>query len=84
MRKVAYVINRYKKSDEEEKTIAIVCYLYDEGKEDGNFAWKFDFERINNENTDVKKALDNLFMSLRELQLNGYELKFMCEGVEEC
>lgn len=85
MEKVAYIVNHYTLEGGKpwtEKSIDIVCYLGEQNKKDKAFSWKFDFNHIDNKNTDVKKVLDNLFMNLRLLQLDGYELKFICEGVK--
>ena len=86
-KKIAYVVNYFTLLETEngitENTLKIDCYTSKENMKEKNFLWRFDFSHINNKNTDVKKALDNFYMSLRQLYLDGYEIKFICLGIEE-
>ena len=66
--------------DEELQPLAIECYLSKKDFDDYNMSWRYDFKKIDNKNTDIKKALDRFYMSLRDLYLLGYQLKFICYG----
>lgn len=86
-RKIAYVVNYFNLLDTEEgiieNTLKIDCYTSKENMQAKNFLWRFDFSHISNKNTDVKKALDNFYMSLRQLYLDGFDIKFVCLGVDD-
>ena len=75
MKKIVYIINNFEIVNDEEVTRSIEA----KNEEDSMF-WRFVFDDIK---CTPQAILDKFFMELRQFQIYGYELKFICNEIKK-
>ena len=76
MKKIAYVVNYFTNDNVPTENDNITIFLSEEDKKQNSFSTRFPYENVEHA---TYVMFDNLFMELKKLQDNGYELKFVCE-----